>query len=144
MKFWKIVTTLPPPRSQEPCKVDLLLHFDVEVLKCVWGMCTAVPLGLDGTGLESSLEGVRFRSRSGLGGCWSMVLSPAGTSSHGVRAVAGVLWHTRWGCVCTPGNGSSPELSNRTSLLVCVSLPGHVYDYNVPDCCTYTLLHGSV
>ncbi|GAB0203527.1 mitochondrial enolase superfamily member 1 [Grus japonensis] len=60
-----MITTLPALHRQEPCKVYFLLHFDVEVLKDVRGLCTTVALGLNGTGPESSLEWVRFRSRLG-------------------------------------------------------------------------------
>lgn len=44
-------------------------------------MCPTVPLGLGGTEPESSLEWIRFRSRSGRGKC--LVLSPDGTAAAG-------------------------------------------------------------
>lgn len=64
-----MITTLPPLCSQEPCKVCLPFNFDVGVLKGVQSLCTTVALGLDVTELKFSLEGFRFRRRSGLGGC---------------------------------------------------------------------------
>lgn len=71
-------------------------------------MCTTVPLGLDGTGLESSLEGVRFRSRPGLDGC-CLQLAPA--------AMGSGLWQescgTHDGAVCVH-QGTAARLSCQT------------------------------